>query len=402
MRNADIVVAGAGLAGSIAAAMLGRAGYSVVLVDPHETYPPDLRCEKLDGPQLEILRKTGLAEAALNAATHDGECWIARYGYLVEKRPGDQYGILYDTLVNTIRGEIGAGVDFIVSKVTAIETSDERQTVTLADGQTISARLVVLANGLNSGLRRALGMEREDIWPCHSITLGFDLKPVGRAHFDFPALTYYPESLDATMAYLSLFPIGPAMRANFMVYRDLRDPWLKAFSEAPEQTMLSVMPRLKALTGAFEVAGPVKMRPADLYVTTNVRQPGIVLVGDAFCTSCPAAGTGAGKVFNDVERLCNVHIPQWFASPGMDTQKIAAFYDDPVKTAYDAYCLDKAYTLRAVSTEPGLRWGLSRLMRFAARLGIGTLRGGKRLLSGRSHGRQPAAGSPGAGLRTPV
>lgn len=402
MRNADIVVAGAGLAGSIAAAMLGRAGYSVVLVDPHETYPPDLRCEKLDGPQVEILRKTGLAEAALKAATHDGECWIARYGYLVEKRPGDQYGILYDTLVNTMRGEIGAGVDFIVSKVTAIETSDERQTVTLADGQTISARLVVLANGLNSGLRRALGMEREDIWPCHSITLGFDLKPAGRAHFDFPALTYYPESLDATMAYLSLFPIGPAMRANFMVYRDLRDPWLKEFSEAPEQIMLSVMPRLKALTGAFEVVGPVKMRPADLYVTTNVRQPGIVLVGDAFCTSCPAAGTGAGKVFNDVERLCNVHIPQWFATPGMDAQKIAAFYDDPVKTAYDAYCLDKAYNLRAISTEPGLRWGLSRLMRFAARLGIGTLRSGKRLLSGGSRGGAQAAGSPGGGLRTPV
>ena len=49
MRQTDIVIAGGGLAGSAAAAMLGRAGYSVVLVDPHESYPPDFRAEKIDG-----------------------------------------------------------------------------------------------------------------------------------------------------------------------------------------------------------------------------------------------------------------------------------------------------------------------------------------------------------------
>ena len=35
-----------------------------------------------------------------------GECWVARFGRLVEKRPGDQHGILYDTLVNTVRAQI--------------------------------------------------------------------------------------------------------------------------------------------------------------------------------------------------------------------------------------------------------------------------------------------------------
>ena len=57
----------------------------------------------------------------------------------------------------------------------------------------------------------------------------------------------------------------------------------------------------------------------------------MVLIGDAFSTSCPAAGTGTGKVFTDVERLCNVYIPRWFATPGMGAEKIAAFYDDPVR-----------------------------------------------------------------------
>ena len=59
MRQTDIVIAGGGLAGSTAAAMLGRAGHGVVLVDPHAVYPPDFRAEKIDGAQAAILRSTG-------------------------------------------------------------------------------------------------------------------------------------------------------------------------------------------------------------------------------------------------------------------------------------------------------------------------------------------------------
>src|SRR4051794_31813335 len=106
MHRTDIAIVGGGLAGSTAAAMLGRAGVSAILVDPHEIYPPEFRCEKLDGSQVATLRKTGLADAVLPAATHDGNVWIARFGRIVDKRPGDQHGILYDTLVNTIRAAI--------------------------------------------------------------------------------------------------------------------------------------------------------------------------------------------------------------------------------------------------------------------------------------------------------
>src|SRR3954468_18871049 len=108
MRQTDIAIAGGGLAGSLAAAMLGRAGYGVVLIDPHPVYPPDFRCEKLDGPQARVLRKTGLADAVLPATTPDGESWVARFGRLLEKRPGDQNGILYENLVNTVRAAIPA------------------------------------------------------------------------------------------------------------------------------------------------------------------------------------------------------------------------------------------------------------------------------------------------------
>jgi len=374
MRQTDIAIVGGGLAGSLTAAMLGRAGVSAVLIDPHTVYPPDFRCEKIDGGQLRTLRKTGFAEAVTRAATHDGGVWIARFGRVVDKRPGDQHGILYDNMVNTLRGEIPPSVPFLHGKVTGIETSDDRQHVTVSTGEEISARLVVLANGLNVGLRHKLGLAREDLSKTHSIMLGFDLEPVGRPAFEFPAMTYYAEQPTDRTAYITLFPIGGAMRANLCVYRDMDDPWLRAFRAAPVETLRALMPNLATITGEFAVSGVIKIRPADLYVTTGYRQPGIVLVGDAFATSCPAAGTGAGKVFTDVERLCNVHIPRWLATEGMDAEKIAAFYDDPVKQASDVHSATKAYYLRSLSTEPGLPWQARRWVRFMGRLGVGMLR----------------------------
>jgi 2-polyprenyl-6-methoxyphenol hydroxylase-like FAD-dependent oxidoreductase len=373
MRHTDVAIIGGGLAGSTAAAMLGRAGVHAVLVDPHPLYPKDFRCEKLDASQVILLRKTGLAGTVLGAATCDEEVWIARFGHLVEKRPNEQYDLLYDTMVNAVRGEIPPGIERIHAKAAAIATSSDRQTLTLSDGEQISARLIVLANGLNIGLRQSIGIGREVMSPCHSISIGFDVSPVGRPAFDFRALTYYPESAAGRMAYLTLFPIGSTMRANLFVYRDMHDPWLREMRHGGQEALFALMPGLRKLIGDIEI-GDVKIRPVDLYVSTGYRQAGLVLVGDAFATSCPAAGTGCNKVLTDVERLCSVHIPRWLASDGMAAEKIAAFYDDEIKQACDAASEAKAYYLRALSTSAGFAWSARRWSRFVGQLGIGALR----------------------------
>lgn len=373
MRQTDIVIAGAGLAGSTAAAMLARAGYDVLLVDPHPIYPPDFRCEKLDQSQIELLKKTGLADTVLAAATANRNLWVARFGHLVDRLEGSQCGILYDNLVNAIRAEV-PGASFIAAKVASLSTGAGRQTVTLSTGEEISARLIVLANGLNIGLRHKLGIGRKITSEAHSISIGFDLKPAGQTAFDFSALTYFPEQSTEKMAYLTLFPIGETTRANLFVYRDMRDPWLAQFRDAPKQTMLAAIPNLQNLTGPFEVEGFVKIRPVDLYISEGHRQAGIVLIGDAFATSCPAAGTGAGKALMDVERLCNVHVPEWFATPGMGVEKIATFYNDPIKQAYDAWCDKKAYGLRSSSIGTGLYWTAQRWSKFVLHWLKGALR----------------------------
>lgn len=397
MRNTDVAIVGGGLAGSLAAAMLGKAGIDAVLIDPHPVYPPDFRCEKLDGAQVDLLKKTGLADGVLRVATHDRECWIAQFGHVVDKRPGDQHGIYYAPLVNTIRGLIPSQVPTTHAKATAIATGDNRQTVTLSDGETVSARLVVLANGLNIGLRDRLGLSRDILSECHSISIGFDVKPVGRHSFPFPALTYYAERTGDRAALITLFPIGANMRANLFVYRDMRDPWLKQLRDAPQETLFALMPNLRKLMGDFEVTDFVKIRPVDLYASRGHEQAGLVLVGDAFSTSCPAAGTGARKAINDVERLCNVHIPHWLATPGMKATKIAEFYNDPVKRECDDFCFARAYRLRALSLDASLPWRLRRWSRFVAHYGYGSWRGLRRRLAARPKGEPMLPTPTGAG-----
>jgi 2-polyprenyl-6-methoxyphenol hydroxylase-like FAD-dependent oxidoreductase len=375
MKYTDIAVIGGGLAGSTAAAMLGRAGIAAILVDPHPVYPRDFRVEKLSGDeQIARFRKTGLSEAVLPKAAQANENWIARFGILLDKAPRQQIGILYDALVNAIRAEIPEGVEQIFAKAVSISTTDDRQSIVLSNGETISTRLVVLANGLNVGLRQTLGIQRQIVSPCHSISIGFDIFPVSRPAFAFPALTYFSERPSDRIPYLTLFPVGTKMRANLFVYRGADDPWLREFRLAPAKTLNAALPKLERITGAFTVPGEIKIRPADLTINTGYLRQGVVLVGDAFLSTCPVTGTGTDKVFTDVERLCSVHIPAWLATEGMDERKIAAFYDDPVKKACDEWSIAKAHHFRSVSIDTELYWRLQRWARFATWLGRGLLR----------------------------
>jgi 2-polyprenyl-6-methoxyphenol hydroxylase-like FAD-dependent oxidoreductase len=373
MRQFEIAIVGGGLSGSTAAAMLGRAGHDVVLVDPHIPYPRDFRSEKLDASQIRLLRKTGLADPVSRSMTIDRQIWIARFGRVVEKRPSHQFGFGYDVLVNAIRAQIPSNVHALRAKVREISTGSRNQTLKLSNDDEISARLVVLATGPNINLRENLGIGREVISPRHSISLGFDVKPVRQSAFDFRALTYYPEDVASRAAYLTLFSIGAGMRANLFVYRDFGDPWLAEMRRDGKKALFAMFPRLAELTGDIQLSD-LKIRPIDFYVSKGYRREGIVLVGDAFAASCPAAGTGCSKVFTDVERLCNTHIPRWLETAGMGRDKIDTFYDDEVKRACDRLNVERAFHARSLATSTGLDWDARRVGRFLAHFGRGAAR----------------------------
>jgi 2-polyprenyl-6-methoxyphenol hydroxylase-like FAD-dependent oxidoreductase len=284
----------------------------------------------------------------------------------VVDRTGARYqALFYDDLVNAMRRALPPNVRFIAGRVTDLSTSAGLQQVTVASHGVVTARLVVLASGMSDLLRARLGIERQVLFERQSLTFGFNLKPLDGIT-NHPALTIYGERPRDGIDYLTLFPIGGLIRANLFVFLDHRDPWIKELRTDPLAALETRMPGLRRRLGAVELDGRVQNWIMDLAVARNVRQPGVVLIGDAYQTSCPAAGTGVSRLLTDVERLAE-HAIEWLKTPGIDAFKIATFYDDPEKTAMDAHALAMAQFRRSFTIDTGLAWRTRRQAQFVRR-----------------------------------
>jgi 2-polyprenyl-6-methoxyphenol hydroxylase-like FAD-dependent oxidoreductase len=366
VRRADIAIIGGGLAGAAAASVLGREGYRVILIDRHSVYPAEFRVEKLAGDQIALLRRLKLLDCVAAAGTRYDQVVNIRHGRVIDRTYGEQYGILYGDIVKAVRGTIPDAVERVVDRVTDIQTGSARPRVELASEGVVEARLVVLATGMADVLRQKLGIRRHVICEKHSISFGFSIAPPAGEKFGFPALTSYGEKLSDRIDYVNFFPIGDTMRANLFTYLDHRDVWARSLRQDPKQTLLGVMPGLAPFLGDFRVVEKVQNWIMDLYAIENYVQDGVVLIGDAFQTSCPAAGTGVSRLLTDVERLC-AHAPRWLATPGMQSSKVAQFYDDPAKRRSDARAVNLAQYRRSLSIDESMRWTLHRQQAYLRR-----------------------------------
>lgn len=359
-RSVDVAIVGAGLAGAASALRLDALGYKVALIDANAEHPEEFRAEKMGLTHLGLFEKLGLDAIAKPALTPMLDNHVYRMGKLYARKDVAEFGFSYAQLVNTLRRAVPGTVRQVVGKVTGIEPlPEEGRRLRLADGSAIDARLVVISTGLGEAVRRMAGVKRTVTSRGHSLAFGFDL--AGRAEdYGFGTLNYYSKRFEERYAYLTFFPIGDTMRANFFTYRDMSDPFVKRFRAEPQAMLRELMPEIASLCGDFQLAGPVSVRPVDLSVSDGYKQPGLVLLGDAFCTTCPVPGVGISRVMTDVERLCNVYIPDWLATPGMGLQKISAYYRDPVKVETDRVGMRVSWYARQVSVGEGLLWRLRR------------------------------------------
>jgi 2-polyprenyl-6-methoxyphenol hydroxylase-like FAD-dependent oxidoreductase len=374
IRQVDVAVVGGGLSGSLAAVVLGRAGHRVALIDRHAEYPAEFRVEKIAGDQVELLRRLGLLDCIAAASTPFDRVINARRGQVLDRTYGQHYGILYEDIIRAVRAQLPESVEFLIDRVVDIATSAERQQVTLAGGNVIDARVIVLATGMADVLRQKLGIVRRVTFEKHSISFGFSIAPAGEQSFEFPALTYYGERMGDCIDYLSLFPVRDAMRANLFTFCDHRDPWARDLRREPKATLLRTLPGLSRFLGDFQVVDRVQNWVMDLCRMENYEHDGVVLIGDAFQTSCPAAGTGVSRLLTDVERLCTVHLPRWLASPGMGVAKIREFYQDQAKQEADRRALRLAHYRRSLTVDGGLRWTVHRQQVLLRRRMLGWVR----------------------------
>ena len=367
----SIAIVGAGLSGSIAALVLARAGHHVTLIDRHPVYPKEFRVEKLAGVQVALLRRLDVLDLFAAAATPFDDIVNVRAGRIVDRTSDLHYAMRYEEMVRLVRAALPPTVEFIFDRAVDVHTSAEEQRITLAEGRIHTADLLILASGAADMLRQKLGINRRIIAEKQSITFGFSVRPQPGIAKDFEALTYYGSGITDSIDYLSLFPLGDVLRANMFTFLDHQDPWIRELRRDTIPTLNKVMPSLRRFLGEFELTEPVTNWTMDLAVAENVEQHGVVMIGDAFQTSCPAAGTGVTRLLTDIDRLCNVHIPRWFETAGVPKNKIAEFYRDSEKLAVDAQAIRLAHYRRSLTVDPSLRWSLHRRQHFMRRRLVG-------------------------------
>ncbi|WP_407113056.1 FAD-dependent oxidoreductase [Bradyrhizobium sp. LMG 9283] len=363
----DIAIVGGGLAGSLAAAVLARAGHRVALVDKRAVYPDEFRVEKIGGHQLQLLRKLGFLSALDGVACRYDRVLNIREGKVVDVSVGQAYGFPYADLIAMARSQIPDPSNLIVDEVTAINSSDDVQHLELASGRRVTARLVVLATGMAGVLGYKLGIRRRVLAERHSVSFGFTIARKDGSPFDFEALTCYGERTADGIDYLSLFPVRAGMRANLFMFRDPTDPIMRELRREPEATVLRLLPGLQSYLGDFRVTDRVQNWVMDLTVVEGHLQPGVVLIGDAFQTNCPAAGTGVARLLVDVDRLCTEYVPRWLMTAGMGREKISQFYSDRDKIAADQQSLKMARFRQALTSRNDIGWDVRRRLHFLRR-----------------------------------
>lgn len=354
--EADVIIVGAGLAGTLAAILLGRNGINVALVDRAAVYPPDFRAEQLVGYQVEMLARLALLDIVAGDTVPAEQAVGFRNGHQIGIVTAPHYGISYETMVNRARLHLPPSVRFINARAADIVAGPDRQRVVLATGESVTGRLAVIATGLGRQLLAKAGAGKMTDFGTRVLAFGFDLDVEAPEFFDTSVMVVQGQIPADKIDYLTLFAIGKRIRGNLFSYHDSDDPWTQSMRRQPRETLRRVLPGIEKITGEIRSAGPVEYCVIDLVMSTGHRRDGVVLVGDAFQISSPAAGTGISRLLNDIDRLCNVYVPQWLATDGMDVSKISRFYDDPVKRSSDAEALRVACYRRAVTVETSLRW----------------------------------------------
>jgi 2-polyprenyl-6-methoxyphenol hydroxylase-like FAD-dependent oxidoreductase len=356
--SSDIIIVGAGMAGASLAAVLGRQGRRVILVDPRSSCPRVFKAEKVDREHVLLLRKFGLLEHLLPHSRRWTEVHAGYNGRIFKTLRTEQYGISYAEMVNALRANLPPVVDYRCDGVERITNSGQLQRVKLRGGEELTSRLVVLTSGVSSGLLADLKLRRRVLQKDQSVVLGFDVA-ASQAPFDFDSISYYSVSPSTCISYLTLFKVRNTMRANLFAFRSAHDPWVREFILDPEQMLRRYLPDLTRVTGEFQVTSKVESGCVDLYSVDGNPQPGVVLAGDAFQSACPSTGLGLSKVLTDVDVL-SACIPSWLATPGMGTEKLVDFYNHPRKLAADSLALKRGHTDRCVAIDTSPRWRIHR------------------------------------------
>jgi 2-octaprenyl-6-methoxyphenol hydroxylase len=303
MREFDIAVVGAGLAGSLAALALADSGRSVALIAP-SAKPVDGRTTALMDQSITFLKALDLwadlepHAAALRTmqildgtsrllrappvAFRSSEVGLAAFGYNIPNAP------FHATL--DARIAVSPGIDRIEQGVTAATVFAHGVEIVLEDGERVLARLVVGADGRKSRIRESAGIGlRAWSYPQAALVLNFSHE---RPHGDV-STEFHTESGPFTQVPLpgrrsSLVWVLPPKEASRL--RDLPAPELAGAVEARMQSML----------GKVTIDGPAQSFPLSGMSADRFGKDRFALVGEAAHAFPPIGAQGLNLSLRDI------------------------------------------------------------------------------------------------------
>lgn len=306
----DVAVVGGGMVGAAAALALARSGFSVALVDAREPAAwaaadeLDLRVVGLAASSIQLLDQLGAWRGIREGRASPYErmvVWDAENGATLHFDAADEGRDVLGYIVenNLVQAVLwheleDAGVRRIVpAEVTGYSMREDRAQLELADGQVLSAKLVVAADGAESPLRSMVGIG----------THGRDYAQRGIvAHVS----TARPHERTAWQRFL---PTGPLA---FLPLADGRCSIVWSLPDAEAQRVMALddaaFRDALGLASDFRLgpiesvtrraAFPLRLKLADRYELGR-----LVLLGDAAHAVHPLAGQGVNLGLRDVAEL---------------------------------------------------------------------------------------------------
>lgn len=323
-QDADVIIAGAGIAGATLALSLSRAGLTPVLIDPvafdAQLAPAfDGRASAIAYAAYRQWRALGLGEALDPHAQRieqilvtDGSTPGASVGgatpfflrfdsnEIADRSDGEPLGYLLENrhIRVAVAAEVqAAGIEVLAPARVAKATFGPREAqVTLADGRTLAAPLVVGAEGRGSVIRTEAGIG----------AIGWDYKQTG------VVATVRMARPHEGVAHEYFLPGGPFAilpltgdRASLV--------WTESTARAqalktarPEVFQAHLERRFGDFLGDLTVEGPVFTYPLSLQLAERFVAPRVALLGDAAHGVHPIAGQGLNLGLKGAAALAEV------------------------------------------------------------------------------------------------
>ena len=305
----DIVVVGGGLVGAACALALCRQGWAVALVEsrPANAAPDatlDDRIYAISPGNAAWLQTLGVWQmldpqhfCSIDRMQVHGDANAARIDFDADEAHADNLGLVVEN--KRLQHVLWQGLqqsDAVLLTGTACSAAtwrDSAATLTLADGRSLTAQLLIAADGAESWLRTqgSIGVHRHD-YAQMGVVANFD---TAVAHGNTARQWFRP---DGVLAWLPL----PGQRMSMV--------WSTSMAHADHLLALEAEALAEEVAaaggqelGALRTLNTAQAFPLRLQTAECLVKPGLALVGDAAHTIHPLAGQGVNLGFRDVIAL---------------------------------------------------------------------------------------------------